>query len=188
MLNINAAKAVTALFDLIGLQSVVSRKTHGVAGTFDLTIDNAAAIGGAVTVEPRAIGAGHRIVFQFSGLVTSAGSVAVVDQLGAAIGSASVQAVGNTVEVTLTGIADNRRARVTLAGVNGIVAAEASMGFLVGDANNTRSVNSSDISSVKARSGQTANVSNFRFDVNTTGAINSADISVVKARSGLVLP
>ena len=62
------------------------------------------------------------------------------------------------------------------------------MGFLVGDVNNTRSVNSSDISAVKARSGQTTSALNFMFDVNASGAINSSDISAVKARSGLVLP
>ena len=63
-----------------------------------------------------------------------------------------------------------------------------SLGFLVGDVNNSRSVNSSDISSVKARSGQTTDATNFKFDVNSSGAINSSDISAVKARSGLVLP
>ena len=62
-----------------------------------------------------------------------------------------------------------------------------SLGFLIGDVNNTRSVNSSDISGVKARSGQGTTIGNFRFDVNATGAINSSDISAVKARSGVTL-
>ena len=48
-------------------------------------------------------------------------------------------------------------------------------------------VNSSDISGVKARSGQATTASNFKFDVNASGAINSSDISAVKARSGLTL-
>ena len=33
---------------------------------FDLPLDAAQPIGGAITVEPRTIGTGHRIVFQFS--------------------------------------------------------------------------------------------------------------------------
>ena len=80
---------------------------------------------------------------------------------------------------------------ISLDYVNGLDTGEtvaANIGFLVGDVNNTRSVNSSDISGVKARSGQTTTAANFRFDVNATGTINSSDISAVKARSGLTLP
>ena len=93
--------------------------------------------------------------------------------------------------MTLTGIADNRRVGITLNGVTGPVDstdATASIGFLVGDINNTRSVNSSDISGVKARSGQITTGTNFKFDVNASGAVNSSDLSAVKARSGLTLP
>ena len=63
-----------------------------------------------------------------------------------------------------------------------------SMGFLIGDGNSSGSVTSSDINAVKARSGQVADASNFRFDLDTSGAIGSTDISMVKARSGLMLP
>ena len=96
---------------------------------------------------------------------------------------------GSEIRVTLTGVTDNQRVSIALANINGLPAAtaSASIGFLVGDGNNSRSVNSSDISGVKARSGQTTTSSNFRFDVNASGSINSSDISAVKARSGLVL-
>ena len=78
--------------------------------------------------------------------------------------------------------------RITLAEVNGAVSPPpVSIGFLVGDVNNTRSVNSSDISGVKARSGQSTSAANFRFDLNASGAVNSSDISAVKARSGQTL-
>jgi hypothetical protein len=171
---------------LVGVQS---RKTHGAAGTFDVTIDTAIVIGGLVTVEPRAIGAGHSIVFQFNAPVTDAGTPAAVDTSAATIGSVSTSINGNEVTVTLTGMPDNRRATVSLSGVNGLVNNfAASIGFLVGDVNNSRSVNASDISGVKARSGQTTAAGNFRFDLNSSGGINATDISAVKARSGLVLP
>ena len=172
------------------LIAVVSRKSHGATGAFDVVIDTAPAITGLVTVEPRTIGSGHTILFQFNNTITAAGAITVVDGTGASVG-ASAFAPGNdaTVTVTIPSLADNKRATLTLTGVNGSVnPSPVSMGFLVGDVNNTRSVNSSDISGVKARSGQTTNSANFKFDVNASGAVNSSDISAVKARSGLVLP
>ena len=172
----------------LALVSVLSRKTHGAAGDFDLSIDNAVLIGDAVTTEPRGIGAGHTLVFQFNIPVTAAGIVSVIDSATAPVGVATLSNAANNVMVTLTGIADNKRVTVILTNVNGIVTPfSTSIGFLVGDVNGTRSVNSSDISGVKARSGQPTDALNFKFDVNASGAVNSSDISAVKARSGLTL-
>ena len=170
------------------LNAVQSRKTHGAAGIFDLLIDTIPIISGAVTVESRSSGASHLIVFQFTSPVTATGAATAVNGSGAPLSISSAIASGNDVLVTLTGAADNSRATVSLANVNGTLNPSASIGFLIGDVNNTRSVNSSDISSVKARSGQTTDLTNFKFDVNASGAINSSDISAVKARLDLVLP
>lgn len=164
------------------LLDVYSRKIHAAAGTYNLLIDRSVAIAGAVTVEPRVIGSGHSIVFQFNNPIGQPGAVTVTPQ-----GSATAAPNGNEVVVTLTGVADNRRATISLTGVNGTLSAEASMGFLVGDINNSRSVTPVDTSGVKARSGQSTSALNFRFDVNATGAINASDISTVKARSGSML-
>lgn len=173
----------------LALSSVASRKTHGTAGTFDLPIDMLAPISGTVTVEPRIIGTGHTIVFRFNVPVTSVGAVTSLDALSAPVGVATYVIAGNDVVVTLAGVPDNRRVKITLSNVNGAaVNASASMGFAVGDVSNTRAVDSSDISRTKARSGQALDISNYWFDVNTSGAINSSDISAVKARSGLTLP
>ena len=106
---------------------------------------------------------------------------------GVSIGNATVQASGNDAVVTLTGIPDNRRVRITLTGVNGSLSPQLAIGFLAGDINNSFSVNASDISAIKARSGQTTNAGNFRFDINASGAINASDISAVKSRSGVSL-
>ena len=189
--TVNMATTITATFSggPVTLLAVQSRKTHVAAGTFDLSVDSTIGISGAVTVESRTIGAGHTIVFQFSGLVTSVGGVSSVDAGSVAVGAASFAIAGNDVVVTLTGVSDNRRTTIAVTNVNGTAfSPSAAMGFLVGDVNNTRSVNSSDISSVKARSGQTTTALNFKFDVNASGAVNSSDISAVKARSGLTLP
>ena len=185
-ITMTAATNITATFTggtatLLGVQS---RKTHGTVGVFDLAIDTTQPLGGLVTAEPRTIGSGHTIVFQFDSAISAAGTASVTP-----VGTATATFVGTEVLVTLTNIPDNRRATVSLANVNGSISPPAvSVGFLVGDVNNTRSVNSSDISGVKARSGQTTTTLNFKFDVNATGAINSSDISAVKARSGLTLP
>ena len=171
----------------LALSAVQSRKTHGTAGTFDLLVDRTQDITGTVTVEPRTIGVEHSIVFQFDDTVTKKGVASVVTSSGMTIGISSAIATGSVVVVTLVGIANNSRLTISLVGVNDALNVSASIGFLVGDVNGTGSVNSSDISAVKARSGQVTNASNFRFDLNATGAINSSDISAVKARSGMVL-
>ena len=172
----------------LSLIAAFSRKTHGGAGVFELPIATAVLIGGAVTVEPRTLGAGHMIAFRFNSPISSPGTVSVRDASGATIGGAGAAHVGSEVQVSLAGLPDNQRVNITLVGVSGTYDTELALGFLVGDVNNTRSVNSSDISGVKARSGQETNSANFKFDLNASGAINSSDISAVKARSGLTLP
>ena len=173
------------------LTGVQSRKTHlsGV-GVLDLPIDTTQPMSGNVTVEPRVIGSGgHNIVFQFDGPITSMGTLAVVDNTLSTVTGATAMISLNDVQVNLPVLADNKRVRITLSNVNGIgLNSVVSLGFLVGDVNNSLSVNSSDISGVKARSGLTTTVANFKFDLNASGAINSSDISAVKARSGLVMP
>ena len=175
--------------EALTLTGAQSRKVHGSAVTYDLPLDRAVSIGGAVTVEPRVIGTGHKIVFQFDEFVTVAGGVSAVDVAGTAIGNVSAQASGNNVEVTLTGVADNRRVRIQLAAVNNSLAASVSIGFLAGDVNGSLSVDAADVSAVKARSGQSVNVSanNFKFDLDASGSINAADIAAAKSRIGLSL-
>jgi Hydrazine synthase alpha subunit middle domain len=169
------------------LIGVASRKTHGAAGTFDVVIDRTAAIDGAISIESRASGAGgtgHSIVFQFNAPITTVEPVSAVDDVSAVIAS-SATASGHDAIVTLAGVADRKRATVSVPSVNGItVNASASMGFLVGDGNNSQAVNATDISATKARSGQTTTANNFRFDINASGAINVTDIAATKARSG----
>ncbi|MEO8103881.1 MAG: hypothetical protein ABI790_15265 [Betaproteobacteria bacterium] len=172
------------------LTGVQSRKTHPLGnGTFDLLIDTSANITGAVTFEARDIGAGHAIVFQFDSAIAQPGTATAVDVSAAAIGSASALVnPGNATEVivTLTGIADNRRVTVSLDNVNGNVNHfAASMGFRLGDSDNSGTLTLPDISRLKARSGQTVGTSNFGYDVNASGLVTAADVSAVKRRSGL---
>ena len=172
------------------LTGVQSRKTHALGnGTFDLPIDTNASISGAITFESRDIGAGHAIVFQFNSMIAQPGTAMAVDAAAAPIGMASALVnPGNATEVivTLTGIPDNRRVTVSLNNVNGnINSFIVSIGFRLGDSDNTGTLTLSDISRIKARSGQLTNASNFVYDLNTSGIVTAADVVAAKRRSGL---
>ena len=171
----------------LALTGVVSRKIHtGVVGNADRVLDRNAAIDGALTVEPRAINSGHSIIFQFDAAVSSVVGASVIDANGAAAGSAMAVPSGSTVIVTLSNVADASRVTIRLNGVNGTFNTEVSVGLLLGDTDNSYSVNGADSSSIKARSGQAVSVvaDNYKFDVNGTGRINAADIAAVKSRNG----
>lgn len=168
----------------VALILVVSRKTHASAGTFELPINHTVAIGDNVTVEPRAVGSGHSLVFRFDGPVVTVGGVSARDAVANPIGAVSETHSGNEIVVNLTGVADNRRVKISLAGINGLVDVSASIGFLVGDVNSSQSVDAGDRSGMKARTGHTAIDANFMFDLNTSGSITAADIAAVKARAG----
>jgi alpha-tubulin suppressor-like RCC1 family protein len=185
--TVNVTPQSSVPFALIGVQS---RKLHAGAGEFDLPIDTVPAITGNISVEPRAIAAAHRVVFQFSGPVTQSGIASAIDVNNIAIGSiGGLRVQGNEVTVTLTNISDASRVKVTLANVNGIGAGgQASIGFLVGDTNQTSRVNAADVSGVKAHVAQTTNGGNFRFDANGDGVVDAKDVAMVKARAGLALP
>jgi hypothetical protein len=190
-----AQRATPSATAPLTLLSVHSRKTHGAADVFDVPIDSTVPIAGPVTVESRAIGAGgHRIVFAFNAAVSSTGGLiaaVAIDEAGALVSvSTSVPAQpGNEVVLTIAALSDNKRITVTLPQVNSTAMnALASVGFVVGDVNDSRSVNITDLSSVKAQSGKRANAANFRADINTSGFITAADISSVKSRRGDLPP
>ncbi|MEP7156440.1 MAG: RCC1 repeat-containing protein [Betaproteobacteria bacterium] len=165
------------------LVAVSSRKSHSGAGVFNIPVDLLQPSNGAVTVEPRAIGNGHTLVFTFGVNITSVGFPL------STIGSSSVNFSGNQVFVTLTNIPDNRRASVSLFNVNGSInVPPVSLGFIIGDINNTRSVNASDINGMKAHQGQAARDANFKMDVDASGAIDASDLMLVRSQSGRVLP
>jgi hypothetical protein len=169
----------------VSFTGALSRKVHGAAGPFDLTIDTNQSVTGSPTIEPRVVGAGHKLVFQFSGPVSLAGTATCVDENNATLGAISlVQANGSTVEVTVGSIPDGKRARVSLAGVNGSASASAPIAFLAGDLNASRSVTASDILRSKGKAGQLASAPNFVYDTDLSGTIGSSDVDAVKARAG----
>jgi hypothetical protein len=165
--------------------SVVSRKVHPGAGTFDIDLP----LTGPRAVEPRSGGANgnYTLVFSFGGPVTSCGS--------ASIGTVSPGPNANQCTVNLTGIPNAQYVTVTLNPVSTACnsgSVSATMGVLLGDVNGTGVLTNADVSLVKAQvaAGGNVNASNFRNDVNVNGVITNADVSVVKGEvaAGKQLP
>ena len=180
----------------VTLTVVVSRKGHGNAGTFDITLDCAPCAGLAPPgVECRSGGSNgdYTMVFSFSNTLTSVGGAKVTNGTGSVSSSGIDSDDGHNYIVNLTSVANAQVITVTLTDVydsagNGSSTVSDTMRVLVGDTNSDTFVNSADISQTKSQSGQAVTSSNFREDLNGDGFINSADISLVKSRSGTALP
>ena len=185
----NASAGVTVTPSAYAIASVKSKKVHASAGPFEVDIDPTRLISQAVSVEPRAIGAGHVLQFEFAQPITQFTGVTAKDAVGADVGNVSASISGTGVEVRLTQIPDGQRLTVTIAGLNGTAASgSAAMGFLIGDINSSGRVAASDISAIKARIGQTLNANTARYDINLSGTITNQDVSMMKARAGNTLP
>ena len=171
------------------LTSVVSRKTHGTAGTFDIALP----LDGNPGVECRSGGTDgkYTLVFTFAVNLTSVGS-ATVSSLSfgdAALDSSAINpSNAKQYIVNLTGVTDQQYVQVTLNNVN-VAGAHTDavsqiMGVLIGDTSGNRSVSSGDIGQTKTESGHTLTNTNFREDVNANGAITASDVVLVKSKSG----
>ena len=168
------------------LTTAVSRKMHGAAGTFDISLPQF----GQPGVECRSTGGNYTQVFTFSTNVVS-GSAAVTGGTGNVSGSPTFS--GNTMTVNLTGVIDVQKITVTLTNVsdpNGHVLPETSvsMNVLIGDVNGNKTVNATDVALVKSQVGQTVTGSNFREDVNTDGSLTTSDVALTKSHVGDGLP
>ena len=164
----------------LALQSAVSRRTHGGAGDFDISLP----LGGG-GVECRT--GPYSVRFTFNNNIASVGSVVVAGASGTPTGTASIS--GNVVTVALSGVNDLQVLTITLNNVTdvggGIQSPSLSLKVLQGDVNAGSSVNISDINLVKAgASPGTVDATNFRRDVNASGAINISDVNIAKSKSG----
>ena len=166
------------------LQSVVSRLTHGGAGTFDLPLSTSSRV-----IEPRADGTGNfMIVYTFSGPIT-AGNANVSSGTGS-VGGVSFS--GNSMIVSLSGVTDQQTLTVSTNGVTSnytvATAPSVQVGFLQGDATGDGVVNVGDTIVVRAVSGAAVDNTNFTKDVNADGMLNIGDTAVVRSLSGDFLP
>lgn len=166
------------------LQSVASRKTHGAAGVFDLPL---AADPANPTTEPR-LGPAHLIVFTFDAPVTAA--TAALIEGSASLGTPTWN--GAEVDVPLTGVADAQYVTVALTGVATTAGTGGSgtvrIGFLGGDANQSRAVTVADIGLVNAQLAQPVTAANFLRDINASGTLTVADKALANASATRALP
>ncbi len=175
----------------VPLSSVVSRKTHGSAGTFDVDLP----LTGNPGIECRSGGGSndYTLVFQFANPLTSVGGASVTGGTGA-VGSSGIDSSdARNYIVNLTGVTNAQIITVSLANVNdsagnSSASVSASMGVLIGDTTADRFVNSGDIAQTKSQSGMGVTSLNVREDVTVDGSINSGDINLVKSKSGTALP
>lgn len=167
------------------LTRVVSRKTHGGAGTFDVDLPSS----GLPGIECRSGGAtsAYTLVFTFTNNV-SVQNATVTNGVGSVT---NFTVVGEIVTVNLTGVMNAQTITVTLGSVSdgtNTSDVEAAMGVLVGDTNGDGFVDAVDTSQTKSESGNAVSNSNCREDVNVDGFIDSIDTSLVKSKSGTSLP
>ena len=175
------------------VQSAVSRKTHGSAGTFDVNL----ALSGTPGIECRAGDAtnDYTMVVTFLANVSVNGSPqAAVTAGSGTVGSGGVSnggivtISGNVVTIPLTNVANAQTIDVTLNSVNGSTNITIPMSVLIGDTNANGTVNAADVAQTKGRLGQTVVAANFRSDVNGNGSINAGDTAIIKQNSGTSLP
>jgi len=161
--------------------SVVSRKSHGSAGTFDIALPPTGSLGIESRNGPST--GQHQVIFNFASPVTVSGA-----SLSSGTGSVSSFSVNSTqVTVNLTGVANVQIINIKLTNVNdGTNVGEVivPMGVLLGDTNGDRFVNSGDSVQTRNRAGQLTDATNFRSDANSDGLVNSGDSTIVRANSG----
>jgi hypothetical protein len=170
------------------LLSVVSRKVHGTAGTFDVPLPRPPAARGVECRSPGQTGTAgvdYKLVFTFSGPVTSCGT--------ASTGSLNSGPTPDQCTVNLTGVPNAQYLTVTLTGVTvpcfGVANVSGTMGLLIGDVNATGGVDGNDVSAVQSHTRQPVNSDAMaRFDVNATGGIDGNDVSLTQSHTRTSLP
>jgi len=167
------------------LQSALSRRVHGAAGTFDLPLGNVVT---NPTTEPRQ-GPAQTIVFTFDKPIASA--TATITEGTATAGAPTFS--GNDVIVGLTGVTDRQYVTIALANVASVDGGSGGsgsvrVGFLLGDVNQSRVVLLSDLVLVNAQLAKLVTSANFLKDVNANGTLTLGDIIFVNANLAKALP
>jgi len=182
--------------NIIPVLSVVSAKTHGSAGEFDIPLPytgNTAPKG----IECRSGGGNnsYTVVFSFVNPLVSVTGAQITS------GTANIDSAHTGINqsnpheyiVNLTGVSNAQRVTVALNGIsdtagNTASSLSATMGVLIGDTNADAFTDAIDTAQTKSQSGKPVADDNFREDVNVDGFIDAIDTALVKSKSGTALP
>jgi hypothetical protein len=170
--------------------TVVSRKTHGSAGDFDINLP----LSGTRGNECRSGGTSnaYTIVYTLDRTVIGA-RTATVTQGTATVGAPTLGPSANQITVPLTGVSNAQHLTISLNGVedasgkilNNLVGR---MDVLLGDVNASGRVDAADVSLVRQQTLQPITTSNFREDINASGRIDAADVSIARQQTLTSLP
>jgi len=181
------------------LTSVVSEKSHGSAGNFDVNLP----LAGTRGVECRTPGqlpggatGDYQLIFTFSNNLQSVASASVTHDptKTATVGSRAIGPKPNQYTVNLTNVSNQQYIQVNLSNVadtlghNIAAASSPQMGVLVGDVNASGDVDSADVFLVRQQTLHNVTLSNFREDLNASGDIDSADVFVARKQTLTSLP
>ena len=171
----------------LAAQTIVSRKIHGSAGTFDINLPGIECRNGGATGD-------YSVVVTFPNTAFVTGSPqAQVNGGSATIGSGGVSnggtvvISGSVVTIPLTNVAN---AQTVVLQINGVMSGPSrgnlpvSLSVLVGDVTGNSAVNASDVALVKTEMAHAVDATNFRADVNADGAIQATDVALVKSDAG----
>ena len=174
----------------VQLNAVVSRKVHGMAGTFDVDLP----LTGPQGVECRSGGANgnYTLVFTFANALAGVGGASVTSGSGS-VSSSAIGTDAHQYIVDLSGVGNAQYLTVSLTNVtdsagNSSSAVSATMGVLVGDVNASGVVTSGDTNLCKAQALQPVTSANFRNDVNASGSITTGDVNLIKQNALTQLP
>jgi hypothetical protein len=170
---------------------VVSRKTHGTAGNFDINLP----LSGSPGIECRSGGANgtYTLVFTFANTLTGVGGASITAGTGSVSHSNIDSNDAHNYIVNLTGVTNAQTITVSLTNVTDSVgdfssALSVPMGVLLGDVDASGRVDSTDVFQVRQQTLQNANSSNFRMDIDGSGRIDSTDVFIVRQKTLTALP
>jgi hypothetical protein len=166
------------------LTSVVSRKVHGSAGTFDVDLTK----GNGIECRSGGTNGDYTVAFTFTNTLAAVGGASVASGSGSVVSSSINSGDAHNYIVNLTGVANAQNITITLSDVTDSAgdfssAVSASMGVLLGDVNASGRVDAADVSFVRQQTLQTVDSSNFRADINASGRIDAADVSIARQQT-----
>ena len=173
----------------VPLMRIVSRKTHGSAGTFDIDLTN----GHGIECRGGGTNGDYTLVFTFTNPIANVAGASVAAGTGSVSSSNIDTNDAHNYIVNLTGVTNAQVITLSLSNITDSVgnfssALSASMGVLIGDVNASGRVDAADVSLVRQQTLQPVTSSNFREDVNASGRIDAADVSIARQQTLTALP